>query len=139
MGGCHCGAVRFRVTGVLAKVLVCHCSDCLKTVGNSMAATGARMKNIEVTGDALRWYASSKEAERGFCSRCGATMFYRAAGGKGTGMGIAAGMLDDPTVLEFGGHIYLHSHPGYQPLEENPLDMHELYISGGITLPDEEE
>lgn len=36
-----------------------------------------------------------------------------------------AGMLDDPTVLKFGGHIFLHDHPGHQPLEENPVDLHE--------------
>ena len=27
-GGGHCGAVRFRVTGPIGKILVCHCSDC---------------------------------------------------------------------------------------------------------------
>ena len=137
-GGCHCGAVQFRIQGVLAKVLVCHCRDCRKTTGNSMAATGVRASQIEITGEALRWYGSSEKAERGFCSACGANMFYRASGSRGRGIGIAAGMLDDPSALEFGGHIYLHDHQGYQPLEENPVDLHELYMAGGIKLPDEE-
>ena len=29
-GGCHCGRVRFRVTGDLARVTECNCSMCSK-------------------------------------------------------------------------------------------------------------
>jgi hypothetical protein len=29
-GGCHCGHVRFRVTGDLARVAECNCSICAK-------------------------------------------------------------------------------------------------------------
>lgn len=132
-GGCHCGAVRFRIEGALDTVLVCHCRDCMKTGGNSMAATAVLNHQIEITGDALRWYGSSRKAERGFCSNCGATLFYRAFGGSSTS--IAAGMLDDPTVLEFGGHIYLHNHPGHQPLEVDPVDLHDQFQRGGRNLP----
>ena len=34
-GGCHCGAIRFRVQGPLRQILMCHCSDCLKISGTS--------------------------------------------------------------------------------------------------------
>ena len=27
-GGCHCGAIRFRVQGPLRQILMCHCSEC---------------------------------------------------------------------------------------------------------------
>ena len=30
-GGCHCGRVRFRVSGDLARVVECNCSLCAKT------------------------------------------------------------------------------------------------------------
>ena len=33
--GCHCGEVRFRATGPLREILMCHCSDCLKITGTS--------------------------------------------------------------------------------------------------------
>ena len=26
-GECHCGEVRFRATGPLSEILMCHCSD----------------------------------------------------------------------------------------------------------------
>lgn len=135
-GGCHCGAVRFSVEGPLDKVVLCHCRDCLKTLGNSMAATAVSDDRIKITGDTLRWYKSSGIAERGFCSGCGATMFYRKPGRPI--VSIAAGMLDDPTGLDFGGHIYLHAHPGFQPLEENPVDLHDEFLDGGRKLREEE-
>lgn len=128
-GGCHCGRIRFRVEGGLEPVLACHCSDCLKTVGNSMAATAASVERITISGDGLSWYRSSDKAERGFCQHCGANMFYR-GDGRPT-LSIAAGMLDDPSVLRFGGHLFLAAHPGHQPLEEAPLDIHENYYSHG--------
>lgn len=137
LGGCHCGAVRFRIEGPLAKVVVCHCSDCMKTVGNSMAVTGVLRRRMQIDGDALRWYRSSEKAERGFCGTCGATMFYRGVKGQSKGIGIAAGLLDDPSVLEFGGHIYLHARPGFQPLEADPVDLHEVYLSGGFNMQDD--
>ena len=135
-GGCHCGAVRFRIEGALDRVIVCHCRDCLKTHGNSLASTAVLHRQIAITGDALRWYASSDNGERGFCSACGASMFFRRPGGRG--VSIAAGMLDDPAVLEFGGHIYLHDHPGFQPLEAKPVDLHDEYLEGGRKLPEED-
>jgi hypothetical protein len=30
-GGCHCGAIRFEVTGKIEEVVVCNCSICAKT------------------------------------------------------------------------------------------------------------
>ena len=39
-GGCHCGAVRFRVTGPIGKILVCHCSDCRRMAGMSWGPAG---------------------------------------------------------------------------------------------------
>ena len=34
-GGCHYGALRFRVTVPIGKILVCHYSDCRRTAGVS--------------------------------------------------------------------------------------------------------
>ncbi|MGC6484083.1 MAG: GFA family protein [Candidatus Puniceispirillales bacterium] len=124
-GGCHCGRVQFTVTGELRDVLACHCRDCMKLAGNSVAATGALAENVEIRGDDLKWYRSSDWAERGFCQHCGGQMFYRIDGSPM--ISIMAGMLDDPTQLKFGGHIFLHDHPGHQPLEENPIDLHEQF------------
>ena len=39
-GGCHCGAIRFRVKGPLRQILMCYCSNCLKMSGPSWGKCG---------------------------------------------------------------------------------------------------
>ena len=77
-GGCHCGEVRFRATGPLREILMCHCSDCLKITGTSWGASAVHADDFFWLGDGRpRWYGSSEWAERGFCPTCGSQMFYR--------------------------------------------------------------
>ena len=72
-GGCHCGAIRFRATGPLREILLCHCSDCLKLSGTSWGASAAYEDHFQYLTEARpRWYRSSEGAERGFCTECGA-------------------------------------------------------------------
>ena len=105
-GGCLCGDVRFRVTGPLRDVIACHCSMCRRATGAFVAATAAADADLAVTGaDALRWYRSSDEAERGFCGRCGSNLFWRRPGSGRTS--ILAGCLDQPTGLRIGRHIFV--------------------------------
>jgi len=37
-GSCLCGGIRFEITGMHSKVVVCHCSGCRKTSGAGSAA-----------------------------------------------------------------------------------------------------
>ena len=75
-GGCLCGAVRYQVAGPLRPVVYCHCTQCRRNTGHYMAATAARHRDFRLTGEAqLRWYESSDAARRGFCGRCGSTLF----------------------------------------------------------------
>lgn len=79
-GSCLCGGVRYRVDGDFDRVTHCHCSMCRKTHGAAFAtyATAATSQlAIENTRDSLRWYRSSATAERGFCTGCGASLFWR--------------------------------------------------------------
>ena len=80
-GGCHCGAIRFRVKEPLRQILVCHCSDCLKLFGTSWGVSAAMLDHLTYLGKARpRWYRSSSWAERGFCADCEAQIFYRLDG-----------------------------------------------------------
>ena len=51
-GGCHCGAVRFRVTGPVGKILICHCHDCMRTAGLSWAGVDAALDRFDLVKDA---------------------------------------------------------------------------------------
>ncbi len=100
-GGCLCGAVRFRgqPTGGAAR---CHCEQCRRWSGDTWAAVA--MAGIEISGEALRWYRSSDHAERGFCTLCGSSLFWRPVGSDR--MDAALGCLDAPTGLTLERHIF---------------------------------
>lgn len=105
-GGCLCGAVRFRVTGPLREIIACHCSMCRRATGTFVAATAAADSDLVVTGaEALGWFRSSGEAERGFCRTCGSNLFWRRPGSDRTS--ILAGSLDQPTGLAIARHIFV--------------------------------
>jgi hypothetical protein len=104
-GGCLCGRVRYRVTGPLRPVVMCHCTQCRRTTGHVMAATAARRTDFHlVKQDDLRWFDSSTQARRGFCGRCGSTLFWDGAGREH--ISIAAGTLDDSRGLRIACHIF---------------------------------
>lgn len=129
-GGCHCGGVRYETSASLRPVMVCHCRDCMKTIGNSIAATAAPEREVLITETTLKWYRSSDIAERGFCTQCGASLFFRP---DGTGrISITAGTLDDASGLECAGQIYAHDHPGFMPLPEGIEDLDEQYHKGEV-------
>lgn len=79
-GACLCGAVQFDADLPSLWMAHCHCSLCRRAHGAAFvtwAGFDAARCRIEDTEGALRWYASSPGAERGFCSRCGSTLFFR--------------------------------------------------------------
>lgn len=129
-GGCHCGGVRYQTSAALRPVLVCHCYDCMKTIGNSIAATAAPEDEVEITATTLQWYRSSSVAQRGFCNHCGASLFFR-ADGSGR-LSISAGTLDDASSLTCSGQIYAHAHHGFMPLPEGLEDLDDAYLRGDI-------
>ena len=78
-GKCLCGAVRFEVTPPTKWCAHCHCSLCRRAHGAAFVTWfGVDRSGFElVAGDAeLSWYQSTPEARRGFCSKCGSTIFF---------------------------------------------------------------
>jgi hypothetical protein len=100
----------------------------MKIIGASIAATAAPIEDVEITGDTLKWYKSSDIAERGFCSECGASLFYKAF--KTGQLSITAGTLDDASSLECGGQIYGSDHPGFMPVPDNIPHIDEQFHEG---------
>ncbi len=125
-----CGAVRYRVNGPLRDVVGCHCSQCRRMTGHFLAATAARVADFKLLTDApLRWYEASAEARRGFCGRCGSTLFW-AAHGKDY-LSIAAGSLDDGTGLKFDCHIFVKDKGAYYQIEPGVRQIQD----GDFSLP----
>ncbi len=123
-GSCLCGAVQYQVNGPLRSVLYCHCEQCRKTSGHFVAATACDPTDFHLLADdGLRWYRSSPVAERGFCSSCGASLFWRPD--SADRLCIMAGTLDRPTKLHAIGHIF--------------VDMASDYYRIGDDLPQYEQ
>lgn len=104
-GGCLCGAVRFEARQKPDVVIGCHCSQCRRQTGLYYASADVPVAALTITGEEkLRWYQSSDEARRGFCSQCGSALFWQRLGGPA--MSILAGAFDEPSGLSFGYHIF---------------------------------
>ena len=116
-GGCLCGAVRYRVSGDLRAIIMCHCTQCRRMTGHFMAATAARRTDFHLVEEAgLNWYAASDQARRGFCTRCGSTLFWDGVGRDY--ISIAAGTLDDSSGLKVAYHIFVAEKGGYYEIEK---------------------
>lgn len=105
-GGCHCGAVRYEVSGEPQHVALCHCSDCRKSSGAPMVAWAAftedQFKLVE--GEPVT-FNSSGSAMRSFCPKCGSGLYYRNAEFLPGIVDIQSATLDDPDALPPGAHI----------------------------------
>jgi hypothetical protein len=126
-GGCLCGGVRYEVTGPLRDVVVCHCSRCLRSHGHAAAYSACARDDLALVRDGtLRWYEADGRA-RGFCSECGASLFW-SADGRPT-ISIAAGSLDQPTGLRTVAHIYTSDRADYYEIA-GPGERHPGPLPG---------
>ena len=82
VGGCLCGAVRFAADLPSLFCCHCHCAWCRRAHGAAFVTwfgVGEPAFSLTAGVAELRWYRSSEQSERGFCSRCGTTMFFRSS------------------------------------------------------------
>ena len=105
-GGCGCGGVRDRMSGPFRPAEACHCDTCRRTSGHYWAATSCRTDALTLESKAtLEWWDSSPGHRRGFCNRCGSSLFW--TGGEVGHISVGAGSLDRPTGLALAGHIFV--------------------------------
>ncbi len=122
-GSCLCGGIRYTVSGPVHRMGHCHCSMCRKHHG---AAFGTYVNAYAtdfaiVEGEALLGrYASSPDAVRTFCTRCGSTMTWLGHASPGE-VGIAAGTLDDDPGIRPERHIFVASKAPWYTLPEDGL------------------
>lgn len=75
-GGCHCGAIRFRVTADLATATHCNCSICTKK-GFIHLIVGPADFELLCGREGLTTYTfNTHAAKHHFCKTCGVHPFY---------------------------------------------------------------
>ena len=117
---CLCGGIQLKIKGPLRHVSNCHCRQCMKTHGNYAAYTNALEKDIKfIKKRTLKWFKSSKKARRGFCNKCGASIFFKFFGSDN--ISIAAGMFQNPTKLKTTKHIFVKGKLDYYKLNNTLL------------------
>ena len=113
---CLCGSIQLKTQGYHRDIHNCHCIQCMKTHGHHAAYTAVKLKNIKFyKKKTLKWFRSSKGAKRGFCNKCGASMFFRSIGSKD--IHISAGMFDKPVKLKTEMNIFVKNKLEYYKLD----------------------
>lgn len=105
-GSCLCGKVTFEVACELPKPDACHCSLCRKHSGHFFASTDVLKSAVAIGGqEHVTWYQSSEKVRRGFCSACGAFLFWDPV--SRDSIAIAMGSFDLPTRTQLKMHIFV--------------------------------
>lgn len=113
-GGCQCGAVRFELADAPKEYAACHCSIC-RRVGGGVALSAMVHPGVATwtASDTLKTYASSDWAERGFCSTCGSSLFWRlkVPGPMQGLMYLSVGALDAMGDMPFTSEVFIDHKP----------------------------
>jgi hypothetical protein len=96
---CSCGQLQIEVRGEPVRVSVCHCLACQKRSG-SVFAEQARFNasGSKVTGASTEYVRIGDEGTKfafHFCPKCGATVYYTAAGREDV-VAVPVGAFADP-------------------------------------------
>ena len=134
MGGCHCGAVRFRITAKPLKTYCCHCRICQRTSGAAfLAGAVVAAEDFAFTNVEPIEYQSSPRIVRLFCPTCHAQIGSRQPGETKL-MDLHLSLFDNPTVIEPSYHMFTSTQISWLKLTdglprhaEGAPDMSELY------------
>lgn len=119
-GSCLCGAVSFSWDSPSRWCSHCHCRLCQRAHGAAFVTwIGMQAADCTIDGtDTLRWYASSADSERGFCSNCGSTLFFRSQRWPGE-LHVALANIDGEADLVPAAHTYWESHAPWFPFSDD--------------------
>lgn len=120
-GRCLCGACSYRSDSAPLNIRACHCTQCQKATGGPLYARIALpLEAVSMTGP-VTWYRSSEAVERGFCSRCGSTLYSRRI--DANVVGVTCGTLDDPSLCRPAMQIWVCERQDWLPLGD--FEAHE--------------
>lgn len=103
IGGCACGAIRYKSTGVPIFSFFCHCRQCQQATGTGHSSAFIVAKETTViTGELTFWdrtVENGNTVSQGFCGKCGSPVLNQNSGYPDN-LYITAGSLDDPTLFK---------------------------------------
>ncbi|GAB4236765.1 MAG: GFA family protein [Methyloligellaceae bacterium] len=108
-GRCLCGAVTYTLEEPAEAAAICHCAMCRRWAGGPFFAVHCTQPVVFNGEENITRYRSSDWAERGFCSRCGTSLFYHLIP-SGEHI-ISAFTLDEQSDLRLASQIFIDEKP----------------------------
>ncbi len=75
-GGCHCGRVRYEVSGPMERVSQCNCSICTKKGYLHWIVSRERFRLLTPLSELATYVFNTGLAKHHFCPVCGVASFY---------------------------------------------------------------
>jgi hypothetical protein len=118
-GGCLCGTIRYRITGLPVAQSLCHCRSCRLAAGAPSVAwiVVRRSEFMIVTGEPVR-FRSSPSVVRTFCGKCGTPLTYQNDDSPGT-IDVTTATLDLPEAFPPTREIWLEHKLAWERANEN--------------------
>lgn len=120
-GHCLCGEIAFVVEHPPFEVTHCYCSMCRRHSGAALQTFAAFPTEAILWTGRPATFRSSTWATRGFCSRCGSSLFLDYDDQADTTW-LTAGAFDDPDRLTPGLHWCLEDRVRWMPYDPNLPD-----------------
>lgn len=112
-GHCLCGAVTFTARITSDGLQACHCQQCQRWTGGGPLFC-VRTADVTIKGEeAITNYRASDWGERGFCSKCGTTLYWRMQGGDL--IDLPVGLFDDQSGWKMTEEIFVDRRPDWLP------------------------
>lgn len=112
VGGCLCGAVRYRLDDAPASIVdagYCHCRLCQRASGAPVVAwLTLPIAKLAYTRGTPIVFASSAHSQREFCATCGTPIAFRRIQSPQT-VDVTLASLDDPSSVSPHYHIWRQS------------------------------
>ncbi len=121
-GGCHCGAITYKVSGKVSDIVHCHCVTCRKAHGSAFSSVvSVPLDGFELQGEShLGCYESSPGKQRYFCRTCGAPLY--AKRDEKQNITLSLGSLDTNIPSKEFAHIWISDGASWYELNaELPL------------------
>lgn len=119
-GRCLCGDLQFTAHLPSIWVAHCHCTMCQRNAGAAFVTwvgleeTRCRIDDAQ---GRLHWYHSSDRGERGFCSHCGSTLFFRSSRWPGE-LHVTLANFTEPVDRAPQAHVFWDSHVDWVQLDD---------------------
>lgn len=122
-GRCLCGDVAYEAEPPSRSIDACHCTSCRRWSGHFWASVNVELASLRFLRgeERVTWFESSELVRRGFCSRCGSSLFWhphRHAKHAHT-IAVSAGSVDAPTGLRLTAHIFTEEQGDYYALADD--------------------